>query len=71
MKGQLIIQGLPDKQMFYDHCFQSMICRRWHDGTLHAIYHTKQYAREDAADLKRHHPSIKATLTTDFFGWVL
>lgn len=71
MKCELIIKGFPDKQDFYNHCFQSELCKRWHDGTLHAVYHSKQYARQDAADLKRHFSNLKTTIGTDFRGWVL
>lgn len=71
MKCELIIKGLTEKQTFYDCCLQSVACRRWHDGTLHAFYHAKQYAREDAEDLKQNYPNLETTIETNLDGWVM
>lgn len=71
MKCELIIEGLQDKQQFYNCCFQSFECKRSHDGTMHALYYTKQYAHVDAIDLKRHYPNVRTTIGTDFEGWFM
>lgn len=71
MKCELIIEGLKDKQQFYNCCLQSYECKQWHDGTMHALYYTKQYAREDANDLKRLSPNVRTTIGTDFDGWFM
>lgn len=71
MKCELIISGLQDKQTFFNHCYQSVLCKRWHDGTLHAYYHTKRYAREDADALKKRFSNIMTTIGTDFDSWAM
>ncbi|MCQ2259472.1 MAG: hypothetical protein MJZ41_16015 [Bacteroidaceae bacterium] len=37
MKCELIIEGLKDKQQFYNCCLQSYECKCWHDGSSQPI----------------------------------
>lgn len=69
MKCELIIEGLSNREQFWNCCYESENCVKWHDGTIHAIYHSKGCARKEVNELKRYYPNIKTTIGTDFNGW--
>lgn len=71
MKCELIIEGLQDREQFWTHCFESDTCVKWHDGTIHAIYYSKECARKEARELKYFYPNIKTTVGTSFNGWLV
>ena len=70
MKCELIIDGLKGREQFWQYCWESDTCVNWHDGTIHAIYYSKQCAREEAKLLKSYYPNIKTHIGTDFDGWL-
>jgi len=71
MKFELIIDGPENREQFWMYCWESDTCVKWHDGTIHAIYYSKQCAREEIKLLKSYYPNIKTTIGTDFDGWLV